>query len=484
MSDYFSMESILNLLYSYNPWWNTGVVQKDFNKPMHRAAYYDGKRAFLNSEIRRIVLLSGARRTGKTTIMYQTIANLIENGVSPKDIVFISFDHPVLKLCSINDVVDMYRQNITASKQIYCFFDEIQYSHDWNSWLKVLYDTNPDIKIMATGSASPVLADKTRESGLGRWITIQVPTLTFYEYCKLLNIQTVDLPAGIKPTQLYLLDIKEQSDIVNRLSFLQAHFIRYLQVGGFPELALSKDDIYAQRILREDIVDKALKRDLPSLYSIRNVSDVERVFLYLCYNSSNIINMNTICKELQVSRNTLEKYILYLEGANLIYISPLVNVGPKQILKAQNKIYIVDAALRNAVLMKDDITNDPIELGIIAETAVYKHIKAFNYKTAAKTGYFRGGDKDKEIDIVVEYAKGQEPIMIEVKYREDSSIPEKDMIVQLSTNERPNLVITKRTEDFGIQVYGNGKRIYKIPAPVFLYLLGYVESTNIENGIC
>lgn len=190
--------------------------------------------------------------------------------------------------------------------------------------------------------------------------------------------------------------------------------------------------------------------------------------------------MNTICKELQVSRNTLEKYILYLEGANLIYISPLVNVGPKQILKSQDKIYIADAALRNAVLMKDDITNDAVELGIIAETAVYKHIKAFNYKTVTKVGYYRGGDKDKEIDIVVEYAKEKEPIMIEVKYREDSSIPEKDMVVQLSTNERPNLVITKRTGDLGIQTYENGKRIYKIPAPVFLYLLGYVESKSRE----
>lgn len=85
-------------------------------------------------------------------------------------------------------------------------------------------------------------------------------------------------------------------------------------MGGFPELALSKDDVYAQRILHEDIVDKALKRDLPSLYPIRNISDIERVFLYLCYNSSNIINMNSVCKELQVTRNTLEKYILYLEG--------------------------------------------------------------------------------------------------------------------------------------------------------------------------
>lgn len=207
---------------------------------------------------------------------------------------------------------------------------------------------------------------------------------------------------------------------------------------------------------------------------------LKKFFLYLCYNSSNIINLNKICAELEVSRNTLEKYIMYLEGANLIYISPIVSVGPKHLLKAQNKIYIADAALRNAVLMNDDITNNPTELGIIAETAVYKHIKSFNYQTINKVGYYRGGDKNKEIDIVVEYAKSQPLTMIEVKYRENSSINEKDMIVQLSNAEKPNLVITKRPDDFGICSYNNGKQIYKIPAPVFLYLLGYVENANNE----
>ncbi|MBQ7158044.1 MAG: ATP-binding protein [Treponema sp.] len=479
--NYFSEESILNLLYSYNSWWKTGVVQKEFDKPMKRIAFYESWNAFNNAEIRRTVLLSGARRTGKTTIMYQTIAKLIEKGISPKDIVFISFDHPLLKLCSIEDVLSIYKRNITASETLYCFFDEIQYSENWNSWLKVLYDTNQNIRIMATGSASPILADKTRESGLGRWITIQVPTLSFYEYCKLLNIEVGELPAGIKPTQIYLLEKTKQNEILNKLSSLQPHFIRYLQVGGFPELALSKDDIYAQRILREDIVDKALKRDLPALYPVRNIGDIEKVFLYLCYNSSNIINMNTICKELQVTRNTLEKYVLYLEGANLIYISPIVNVGPKQILKSQDKIYIADAALRNAVLMKDDITNDPLELGIIAETAVYKHVKAFNYKAVTKVGYYRAGDKGKEIDIVVQYAQNTSPIMIEVKYRDNSPISDKDLIVELSQAEQPNLVITKTADDFGLHEYKSGKKIFKIPAPVFLYLLGYVEAKEYEK---
>jgi predicted AAA+ superfamily ATPase len=170
---------------------------------------------------------------------------------------------------------------------------------------------------MATGSASPVLSDKMVESGLGRWTIIHVPTLSFYEYCQLLKIEVPELPANIKPTQIYLRSLQEQTEIFHKLSILQVHFIRYLQVGGFPELALSSDDLYAQRILREDIVDKALKRDLPAIYGIRNINDIEKIFLYLCYTSSNIINIQTLSKELQgVSRNTVEKYIGYLQNVN------------------------------------------------------------------------------------------------------------------------------------------------------------------------
>ncbi len=476
-------ENILNLLYSYNSWWRTGIVQKEFDKPIKRISFYEAQKNFCNNEIRRTILLSGARRTGKTTIMYQTISSLITKGVSPKNILFISFDHQLLKMCSIQDVLNVYVSNVSTDKELYCFFDEIQYSDNWNSWLKILYDTNPNIKIMATGSASPILEDKVKESGLGRWITIQVPTLSFFEYCELLHIENPELPKGMKPTQLYLLTQQEQTDIMKKLSFLQSHFIRYLQVGGFPELALSSDDIYAQRILREDIVDKAIKRDLPAIYSIRNINDIEKVFLYLCYNSSNIINIQAICKELEVNRITLEKYIKYLESANLIYISKLINMSSKQILKSQNKIYIADAAIRNAVLMKDDITNDPTELGIVAETAVYKHVKAFSYDGLANVGYFRGGEKNKEIDIVVKYHQALTPIMIEVKYREDSKITDKDLIVEFSDVKLPNLVVTKKIDDFGLFKYKNGKSIYKIPAPVFLYLLGYVESNKLKESM-
>ena len=477
-------KNILSLLYAFNPWWNSKTISKEVDKPIKRIVFYEALKAFIHKEIRRNVVLSGARRTGKTTIMYQTISYLMENGVSPLNILFVSFDHPLLKECNIDDILAIYFANIsTEDKTYYCFFDEVQNSLDWDSYMKMTYDLYPNIKIMASGSASPILENKTRESGLGRWRILHVPTLSFYEYCELLHLDKPILDKDIKPMKLYLLSPQEQLSLMHKLSFLQSHFVRYLQVGGFPELALSSDNIYSQRMIREQIINMALKRDLPAIYSIRDISEVEKVFMYFCYTSSNIVNVSSICQELKINRVTLDKYIRYLESANLIYISNQINISPKQALKSQSKIYISDAALRNALLMKDDITNDPTELGIVAEIAVYKHVKVFSYQGLANVGYFRGTPKDKEIDIVVQYHQGESPIMIEVKYRCDSKIKENDAIVTYSSLDKPNLVVTKSIDDYGLFHYGENKAIYKIPAPVFLYLLGYIESNNVKDSL-
>ena len=80
---FFSEENIIDLLYLLNSWWKSGAVQKEFDEPMKRVPYYEANKILKNKEIRRTVLLSGARRTGKTTIMYQTIAALLNEGVLP-----------------------------------------------------------------------------------------------------------------------------------------------------------------------------------------------------------------------------------------------------------------------------------------------------------------------------------------------------------------------------------------------------------------
>lgn len=474
-------EGILKVLTAFNPWWKTGMVNPKLSKTYQRFAFHEAMKRLNQRDIRRTVVLTGTRRVGKTTIQYQMIEALLQKGVPPQKIVFISMDHPMLKLGGINDVLECYHENIYAEQDVYYFFDEVQYAQDWDKWLKIIYDMQPDTQVVATGSASPALIKGNQESGAGRWSVIQVPTMSFYEYCELLDLERAELPKELKVTHLLKKTQQERTQIMLQLSKVQNHFNRYLQVGGFPELALADNDIMAQQIMREDVVDKVLKRDLPSLYKIRNATELERIFLYLCNVSSEVVSIEAIARELNgVSRPTVENYIQYLESANLIYQSWPVNMAGKKVLKASPKIYIADAAIRNAVLMDESLLSDPVEMGKIVETAVYKHVAAFYYQKAASVGYFRGGKKGKEIDIVVDYINGHN-ILIEVKYREGAPIADDDAISQLCGDASAAIVVTKNANDFGVHNTKSGKDMLRIPAFAFLYLLGHAEKNGYRG---
>lgn len=476
-----TQERILKILRSYNPWWVSGAVNPGFCPTYKRFSYYEAMKRLQETQVRRTVVLTGARRVGKTTIQFQMIDALLRQGIAPHRIVFVSMDHPMLKLAGVDEILECYHGNICADQDAYYFFDEIQYAEDWAQWLKTLYDTQPTTKIVATGSASPALVRGSTESGAGRWSVIQVPTLSFYEYCALIGVPDLQLEPTLKPSALLGMDQWQRGQVMSKMAAVQNHFIRYLQVGGFPELALAKNDLLAEQVMREDVVDKVLKRDLPALYKIRNVTELERIFLYLCSVSSEVVAIDAVAKELSgVSRPTVQNYIDYLESANLIYQSYPVDLAGKKVLKASPKIYIADAAIRNAVLMDSDLLTNPVEMGKMVETAVYKHIAAFYYQKATRVGYYRGGRKNKEIDIVVEYPHIRD-IMVEVKYREQAPIANDDAIIEYCSQASAAFIITKRAEDFGVHDAPNGQKLLRIPAFAFLYLLGHAEKNGYKG---
>ena len=148
-------EQLLKVLRAFNPWWTSGVVPSSFTKEYRRFAYYEAMKRLDQKDIRRTVVLTGTRRVGKTTIEYQMIDALIKRGVSPAQIVFISLDHPMLKLSNLSDILECYHENVWPTQDVYYFFDEIQYASGWDKWLKTIYDIQPDTKCVATGSASP-----------------------------------------------------------------------------------------------------------------------------------------------------------------------------------------------------------------------------------------------------------------------------------------------------------------------------------------
>ena len=478
-------EQVMKILQQYNPWWRTPSAIKEESKPQKRLAYYEALKTLTHRSIRRFAVLSGMRRVGKTTILYQIIDHLIDEGVNPRNILYATFDNPILKLESAENVLSIYEAMYPTTGTRYVFFDEVQYTDNWELWMKVIYDSRKDIRLIATGSASPVLEKGSADSGTGRWSVLKIPTMSFYEYCRLLDLDLPLLPDNLRLSELKNMSPAQLGDLMNKFTPLQNHFNRYLMIGGFPELVLSDDDAYAQRMLREDVVDKVIKRDVLSLFNIRSPLLMEKLFLYLCMNSTEIFNATTAAKELEnTSIATIESYIKALEMSNLIYLAKPMDVGSKGALKGKPKIFIADAAIRNAVLMIDDVLSDEKELGAMVETTVYKHMVSFYQGSSANLGYFRKAkDNQKEVDVVVELPRHK--ILCEVKYRSNSHIAAADAIVELCQDERSKVtdafLITKRLDDFGIAKHETMVPILRVPAIAFLYILGKAEAEG-QNG--
>jgi len=193
-------------------------LPKDFLKPIKRFAWYEAMNIFTHIDIRRHVILSGARRVGKTTLLYQMIEELLKNRVDAKKILYLSYDHPLLKFCAMDEIMSIFEANVSPEDETYLFFDEIQYAKDWEMWLKVFYNTKPGRRIVATGSASPVLTRGASESGVGRWSIIPVLTLSFYEYCEILGFEDrPQLERDIRPTGLASLKNTEISNLLHSI---------------------------------------------------------------------------------------------------------------------------------------------------------------------------------------------------------------------------------------------------------------------------
>ncbi len=206
------------MLRQYNPWWRNPSIIKEESKPQKRLAYYEALKMIKHKTLRRFAVLSGARRVGKTTIMYQMIDHLIDEGVSPKNILYVSFDNPIVKLVNVEAVLSIYESLYPVEGTRYIFLDEIQYTDNWELWMKVIYDSRRDIRLTATGSASPVLEKGLADSGTGRWSVLKIQTMSFYEYCRLLQLEEPVLPDKLKLTKLVEMSNAQLGDLLDRFA--------------------------------------------------------------------------------------------------------------------------------------------------------------------------------------------------------------------------------------------------------------------------
>ncbi len=478
-----SKTELLGVLCQFNPWWR-GERQNDL-PTWRRAVFAEVEQWVKSPPAPRAMLLSGARQIGKTTLLLQAIESLLEEGVPPGQIIYATFDHPLLKLAGLDGMLDLWREIEPAREgPEYVFLDEIQYTKDWQTWLKHQVDFQKNRRIAVTGSATPLVAEG-QESGTGRWHTVRLATLSFYEYLQIKKVAVPELPAVPFLQQLRTWNVMEFARTAATARPLTGHFHDYLLRGGFPQCALVEGVVTAQKLLREDIVDKVLKRDMTALYGVRRVLELEQTFLYLCLHDGGLLDMVDLSKNLQVKKPTATNYIALLEAAHLIHRLPPFGYG-KEILRGRSKVYLADAAIAPSVLLKGkSLLEDATAMGAAVETAFFKHVFTRYYRQSVGFSYWRG-KREQEVDIIAEVERRLVPF--EVKYRHQATgWAELKGMVEFCTERKVDLgyAITKELDDFGVMERetepGKLLQVVKIPAPLACYWLGKSE---IETQPC
>ncbi len=466
-------EELATVLGQFNPWWRGERMPELPN--WQRAAWRELKEWVVRPPANRAVLLSGARQIGKTTLLLQAIQHLVEAGVPASNILYATFDHPLLKLAGVEAVIAAWRQREPkADGPEYLFLDEAQFIREWGTWVKHQVDFQRSRRIVFTGSCMPLI-EVGQESGVGRWHTIRMTTLSFYEYLQIKNLKLTKLPTVSSLTELFETPPGKLKGIAESAAPYIGHFHEYIVRGGFPQTAQVESVTQAQRLLREDIVDKVLKRDMTALFGVRRILDLEHTFLYLCMHDGGLLDMPSLCGNLEVKRPTAQHYIELLEASHLIYRLQPFGYG-KEVLRGRYKIYLADAAISPAVMLKGkSILEDPIALGVATETAVFKHLFTRYYAQQVKFTYWRG-KRDHEVDLVAEI--GSRLIPFEVKYRsERAGARQLRGLLELCENPRVErgYVVTKSLDDFG--VLAESPKILRIPAALLCYWLGEREAT-------
>ena len=476
-----SSERIIEHIREENPWWKPPhEIPITFAEMTPRPYIQMFYKLIQDHAIRRAVVLMGPRRVGKTVMMHHSIQKLMEEGVPPTKIFYLSVDHPLYHDMALDQFLKIFAEAAPvnlAKDTCYAFFDEIQYMRDWERYLKAIVDRYPNLKCVVSGSAAAALRLKSTESGAGRFTDFLLPPLSFYEYWQLTKQESLPVQKigggghFIQPTKIDYAHFNEQ-------------FVRYLNFGGYPEMSLSptlQQD--PERYVRSDIIDKVLLRDLPSLYGVSDVHELNGLFTQLAHNTGNEVRLEDLASKSGISKTTIRRYIEYLEAAFLIRIVHRVDRNGKRYKRANFfKVYLTNPSLY-AGLFTPVSKDDTHELGPLVETAVFSQ---YLHDASQRIHYARW-DKG-EVDFVFLDREFSVTDATEIKWSDrfvDRPGDLKSLIQFCHEKNLSNALITTATK-FAVFTYQN-IQLQFIPAALHCYMIGFgiieaKKAGNVELG--
>ena len=463
-------EKIVERLRYENPWWVNKQIPEVYST-MAKRLYFSLFYPFvIEKEVRRALVLMGPRRVGKTVMLFHSIQQLLIENINPQKIFFIGIDNPIYVHLSLEDILRLCKQSISQDNLngCYVFFDEIQYLKDWERHLKVLVDSYPATKFIVSGSAAAALKWHSTESGAGRFTDFMLPPLTFQEYIHLKEMNHLIYNGKISYGENQI-----PYCLTHDVKALNKEFVHYLNFGGYPEVVLSeKIQNDMGRYVKNDIVDKVLLRDLPSLYGIKDIQELNQFFTYIAYNTGNEFSYETMSKESGIQKDTLKKYLAYLEAAFLIKVLNKVDLTAKRLKRITSfKVYLTNPSVRAALF--SPISETDKEMGNMVETAV---LSQWMHREKLDLTYARWkeGRNEGEVDLVLVDDKKYKPLWgVEIKWSNryfDKPNELKSLIHFCKSNQFKNALVTS-IDQLGIKQI-EGLLFSFIPASIYSYNIG------------
>lgn len=310
----------IEILSDWNFWGkklDTGILRRE---------YVDKLNWFADFE--EVIAISGVRRSGKSTILRQLIADLNSKRKIPfKNILHINFEDPRLSADRLDardlfDIFDEYKKALKPKKKIYVFLDEVQKVSRWEQFVRTLYDLHDKkntLKFFVTGSNSTVFTSRLVTSLTGRIINYSVYPLSFKEF------------GSFRPAK--------EKDNLKSLE-------EYLKFGGFPQVVLEKDTDKKRELLIS-YYTAILENDVILRYDIKNKEKLKELALYLLSNTGNLISSYALEKTLGMGDADINRYISYLEEAYIVSRLPKFSYSVRKQIYNPDKIYCADTGLAN-----------------------------------------------------------------------------------------------------------------------------------------
>jgi len=483
--DYDETE-ILRIMYAHNPWWASRQVPSSKAPPFKRRDFYKLLEELKDPKVTAIV---GARRVGKTTLMYQLI-NYIVSRIGSDKVIYISLDDPYLRIDVklLGQIFDLYSRYILKqpfseiTDPIYIFLDEIQTLTGWELVLKRWFDLGYKVKFFISGSSSTNILTGGAESLVGRMrLQIVFPmkfleTVRFHmtdrDFERRFDKVNWNLREALKTAILkedaesfYSALRKNANALAGDIDRTNLLLQDYLLKGGYPEVVKTEDLHLAAENLKT-YLGLTIYKDIVRTFKIRDPIAFEELIAVLARECSHRINYSELARTLGLKRHTLKSYIYFLKTTFLISESEYYSKSRAKRVRREKKVYINDPGIRNVAVgaLNEYLLSDTAELGKVVEAVVADHCRRLKFalEPTSEIQTFYWKNKQYETDIIIEMF--QKPLPIEVKYRE--RIDKRDLrgLLEFSKRNKPSIKIVVTRE----KLDQNDKIIF---IPLWLFLM-------------